>query len=90
MALIGLAEAARLADNTPAASRYAVRLVAAATALLAAIDSAIELGDQLRADAVIADAHARLGADGVRAAWAQGQAMAWPEAVAYALAPGDG
>jgi adenylate cyclase len=85
VALIGLAAA-----TGPAASRYAVRLIAAAMALLAAIDSAIEPGDQMRADAVVADAHARLGADGVREAWAQGQAMAWQDAVAYALAPGAG
>ena len=85
VSLIGLAAA-----TEPAESRYAVRLIAAALALLAAIDSAIEPGDQLRADAVVAAAHARLGADGVREAWAQGQAMAWASAVDYALAPGDG
>jgi tetratricopeptide (TPR) repeat protein len=90
VALIGLAEATRLAESTPAALRYALRLVAAATALLAAIDSLIEPRDQLWADSVVAAGQVRLSADEVQEIWAQGQSMAWPEAVAYALAPDNG
>src|SRR5205823_5594345 len=83
--LLGLAQAAQLAEQTVEAHEYALRLIAAGNKLYDMNKSARLPLFQLIADDIIARAQQQIAQAAVDAAWAEGYAMAWPEAVDYAL-----
>ncbi len=87
--LILLAWQTQLADQTLEASRYAARLVAAALNLQATTGGALHVVIQKRADIVTEEVRRLLGATEIETMRAEGQAMGWQEAVAYALTYGS-
>ncbi len=85
LGFIGVAYATQLDEQTPDASRYGVKLIAAATKLNEQIKSTRLPVYQMVADKTLARARQDLGPEAVDAAWAEGYAMDWPQAIAYAL-----
>jgi hypothetical protein len=83
--LVLLAWQTQHVDAGAAASRFAVRLAAAASKLQAAIGSQMIDFVQKRVNGIESEARERLGQAEVAAARAQGAAMGWQAAVAHAL-----
>lgn len=83
--LIALAYTTQLAVPTVDASHYAVRLIAAGVQITATIKASRLPIYQSIADRVIAEARRRLDQAEFDQAWAEGTAMDWTAAVAYAL-----
>jgi tetratricopeptide (TPR) repeat protein len=87
IAMVWLAEATRVADVTYAGTAWAVRVNAAAMHLLASFGGALPSVHQSQADRTLLAARSALGESITAVTWAEGQAMDFHEAIAYALAP---
>ncbi|MGB8643744.1 MAG: AAA family ATPase [Anaerolineae bacterium] len=89
LGLIGLAQATQLAQPTEDANQYAVELIGAAARFQETIKSKRQPIYQALADGVVARAKQTLASTRFDEAWAEGYAMNWHDAVAYALARVD-
>ncbi|MFL5801077.1 MAG: tetratricopeptide repeat protein [Roseiflexaceae bacterium] len=89
IALVWLAEAMRAIDGTPGGVYRAVLVNAAAARLLESFGGALPPVHQSQANRTLAAAQSVLGEHTTAVAWAEGQALSPPAAVACALAAGQ-
>ena len=81
ISLVGLGGAAVLAGDP----ERGTRILAAADALLTAINASLESDDRIPYEHGVASARARLDEEAFAGAWAEGQALSMEQAIAYAL-----
>ncbi len=86
--LAGLATVACMQAPCSVGARRAARLCGVVAALRSAINAPLSPADQLEFEATLSVAQQELGKEGCASAWAEGQAMAMDQAIAYALDAG--
>jgi len=86
--LAGLATVACMQAPRSAGARRAARLCGVVAALRVAINAPLSAADQFEFDATLSVAQQELGKERSASAWAEGQAMAIEQAIAYALDAG--
>jgi len=86
--LAGLATVACMQAPRSVGARRAAKLCGVVAALRVAINAPLSPADQLEFDATLSVARQELGKEQCASAWAEGQAMAIEQAIAYALDAG--